>query len=616
MINNEFMLGCNYWASNAGTEMWVNWKPEVIERDFESLRSYGIKYLRAFPNWRDFQPIHPLLGGSVQLREYRLHDADLPENPYYIDSTMIERFGVFCDLAEKYKMKLIVGLITGWMSGRTFIPPALYGKDLAKDPTALLFEQKFVHGMATIFKDKPAIYAWDLGNECNVLVGAKTRDEAENWSMIISNAIRTADPNRPIVSGMDGRLGVEGVWRISDQAENTDILTTHPYPYWCDHSSEGEVTSVQTLMHATCSTKYYADIGGKGCLVEEIGTMGPMICDNETSANFLKLNLYSNWVNSALGVMWWCANEQIDLMFPPYDDNMPETELGMFDRTGKPKPVLDEYKKFSDWLSRAKLTLPKAEEDAVCLVTKTQDQWGCAYCSYVFARQAGVNISFADVMQGIPESNIYLMPSISGNKIMAAQNYRELIEKVASGAILYVSIDDGLISDFNNLAGIKVNNSRTKEESGLFELRGKKVLYERNRKYIITTNGAEAVACEENGEPIFTKYKYGKGTVYFLNFPMEKNAIGVCDAFDGDQHKVYEEIFADAKRKYLISVDNKYIGMTRHIEDDFEMIVMINYSPKSQVTDAKVKSGYRYEVLKGDISKIEPFEMTIVKIFK
>ena len=228
---------------------------------------------------------------------------------------MIKRFNIFCDLAEKYYMKLIVGILTGGMSGRNFIPPALYGKELASDSTALLLEQKFVSGMVNLFKDRRAIYAWDFGNECNHAINAKTHDEAENWTVMMSNAIKVADSEKPLVSGMSS-LGTIGTWRIEDQANNVDILTTHPYPYWVNHCRNGRITSIQTLLHATCETKYYSNIGNKPCLVEEIGTMGPMICDDEITANFMKLNLYSNWVNGALGVMWWCANEQLHLKFP------------------------------------------------------------------------------------------------------------------------------------------------------------------------------------------------------------------------------------------------------------------------------------------------------------
>ena len=41
--------------------------------------------------------------------------------------------------------------------------------------------------------------------------------------------------------------------------------------------------------HAGTETKYYADISHKPCLVEEIGTLGNMMCDEQTAAGFLRV---------------------------------------------------------------------------------------------------------------------------------------------------------------------------------------------------------------------------------------------------------------------------------------------------------------------------------------
>lgn len=60
----SFLIGCNYWASNAGIEMWRQFDADVIRRDFKELKSYGIEYLRVFPLWRDFQVAEPFFGGS------------------------------------------------------------------------------------------------------------------------------------------------------------------------------------------------------------------------------------------------------------------------------------------------------------------------------------------------------------------------------------------------------------------------------------------------------------------------------------------------------------------------------------------------------------------------
>ncbi len=38
-MENEFIIGCNYWASNAGTEMWNDWNEKIIEEDFKKLKN-------------------------------------------------------------------------------------------------------------------------------------------------------------------------------------------------------------------------------------------------------------------------------------------------------------------------------------------------------------------------------------------------------------------------------------------------------------------------------------------------------------------------------------------------------------------------------------------------
>lgn len=157
----DYILGCNYWASHAGVNMWIDWQEDVVDNDLRILSENGVEYLRVFPLWKDFQPVIPLYN-SRHLFEYRLANEKHPSNPYFIDETMMDRFEKFTEIASKYNIKFIVGLITGWMSGRLFVPPALYGKNPITDMTAIMFEQKFIKGFVQSFKDNNVIYAWDL----------------------------------------------------------------------------------------------------------------------------------------------------------------------------------------------------------------------------------------------------------------------------------------------------------------------------------------------------------------------------------------------------------------------------------------------------------------------
>ena len=59
-----FWLGCNYWDSEHGTDMWKYFDEKVIREDMECMKKYNVHYLRVFPNWRDFQPVVPMYGLS------------------------------------------------------------------------------------------------------------------------------------------------------------------------------------------------------------------------------------------------------------------------------------------------------------------------------------------------------------------------------------------------------------------------------------------------------------------------------------------------------------------------------------------------------------------------
>ena len=613
----EFMLGCNYWASNAGTEMWVNWDEDAIKKDFRILSENGVNTLRVFPIWRDFQPVYPLYTMAGELKEYRLNESDLPQNPYMLDEKMLERFSRFCDLAQEYGLKLIVGLLTGWMSGRLFIPPALFGKNLYTDSVALNFEQKFIEGFVKRMKDKPAIYAWNLGNECNCMSKAANHEEAETWTMVVCNAIRANDSERMIISGMHG-INIEGIWRIAEQAAHTDMLTTHPYPYFVQYCAKDKFSSYRTLMHATCETKYYSDIGNKPCLVEELGTLGPAMCDDATAAKFLHTNLFSNWVHGSEGVLWWCANEQIMLKTPPYTWNMCETELGMIYKNRKEKPVLLEMKKFSDWIKNIDFELPEAIEDGVCILTKDNDQWGVAYMAGVLAKQAKVNLKYAYINQEIPQSDVYLLPSVHTTHMMPSYMFEELKERIYNGATLYISNNNATISEFEELTGAHIIDSDFATDSGSFKLGDDTLRYSRSRRHIISANGSQVLSKDENGVPLITKYKYGKGIVYYVNFPVEDMAIVTENLQETNQYKVYREVFNEKIKEHIADSDCKHIGITQHnVDENSAYIVAINYSDKTVIPNIKIKDGYTVKrIIRGSLEQIEPFETFIIEVKK
>lgn len=548
----EFILGCNYWASNAGAEMWREFDIDVIHKDIKILAQNGVKCIRVFPNWRDFQPVMPLYKDAGSLACYCLEGEREPENDYYLDELMLGRFDSFLTICEKYNVKVIVGLITGWMSGRLFVPPALYDKNVITDPLAQYFEQLFVRGFITQFKYRNSIIAWDLGNECNGMGLVNARWEAANWTALMSNAIRATDAERPVISGMHN-LGVTTHWRINDQAMFTDMLTTHPYPYWSEHTRIDEILSYRTLMHPTAQTKFYGEIGGKPCMAEELGTMGPMICCNEYAGSFIRINLFSLWANGATGVMWWCSSDQNHLVTFPYSEQMVERELGMLDEQYQAKPVLEEIKKFSDFLSTLDFNLPSAQADAVCILTRDQRQWGIGYVTYLMFRQAGLNCQFSYGDQMIPDSKLYLLPSINGFQVLPKKQYDILKRKVYEGADLYISVNDGILSGFEELTGMRVIDSYQYPERGSVAIFGEEIQYVRSCNFKMKAVTAQVLVYDQSNEPLITVHTYGKGRVFLVNFPLEDNIVNKHNAFEGKEYILYKSLFKDYLNEYKVN---------------------------------------------------------------
>ena len=611
---DSFILGCNYWASHAGTDMWLNWDESQIDKDIALLKQNGIQFIRVFPNWRDFQPVEPILRGGAKVGEYMLTNYRDPENPWYLDNTMLDRFDRFCDLASKYDIKLIVGLLTGFMSGRTFIPPALINRNLFTDPIALQFEIKFIRGFVTRFAKRPEIYAWNPGNECNNLSSLvdteNPRYAAFTWLATITNTIRAYDNTRPIISGMHGLKVDEGAWLIQDQGECVDIMTTHPYPYFVKYCDIDPVDSIRSLMHATCETKFYSDVSKKPCLIEEIGTLGPTICTDEISGNFMRLNLFSNWAHGANGLLWWCAHDQNELDFPPYSWCMLERELGMLRNDMTPKPHLNELNKFNEWLKNTNIKVSKPLSDGVILLTKSQESWAIAFTAFILAKQAGLTLDFVAPNTDIPKSDVYFMPSVCGDKPIYFKYYEQLKKRVIEGATLYVSNDNAFFTQSSEFFGNDVIENEKKSISGQFKINNKTLNYSHNKHFVIKPKSSTVIATDCEGNPLITLNRYGKGKVYYVAFPLEKELSTMNRAFDGNMHEVYAMVAKDIIDKKSVHKNHPKVGLT----ENNGIITAINYSNKSVDPGFKFLNKSVDKIYYGNINNIGPCDACVFSL--
>lgn len=604
-----FVVGCNYWASHAGSDTWRDWQPEVIRADLRQLAEGGLQVLRVFPLWPDFQPITLLRGGGGAPREIRLGEQPLPDSETGragVSEIMLERFQFFADEAERNGLKLVVGLLTGWMSGRLYVPPALEGLNVLSDPLAMSWEIRFVRCFVRRFKQHPAINAWDLGNEVNSMARV-TPAEAYTWTSAITGAIRREDPSRPIVSGLHGDIAI---WSPEMLGENLELLTTHPYPYWTAYADQDPVNTMRTILHSTSESLLYAGLGGRPCLAEEVGTLGAMLASDAIAADFIRSCLFSLWAHDCHGLLWWCAYDQEHLAHAPYDWNTCERELGLFRSDRSPKPVLAELGNFRHLLAALPASanpLPARRCEAVCLLPLDTDPWKLAYSSFILAKQAGFDLDFQYGEQALKEAAVYLVPSVRGVNVITRHRWLAVLEKVKAGATLYLSLDDAILSGFEETFGLQVQTRQKRSAPVRLALDGAgEFSIGASFRLNLRAAGAEVLGREEDGNPAFTRCAYGQGQIYFLSVPIERILTETPGAFLPGAPawwKVYAQVAESAMAGRVVSKANPLVGLSEHpLNENERWVVAINYSPDALEEDLRLADGWQVsEVAHGEL---------------
>ncbi len=592
-----FILGVNYWASHAGTNMWHDWDERVIEEDLRRLTGMNIRFLRVFPLWSDFQPIKQLYAYAGGKKEVRYENEEpLPfteEGKAGVDPIMMERFATFCRLADKHGIKLIVSFITGWMSGRLYVPRLLESANVLTDPNAIMWQVRFVQYMVKRFKEETVIAAWELGNECNCLASA-TREQAWIWAKAITMAVKELDNTRPILSGMHS-LRPTGNFTIQDQGEITDMLTTHPYPLFTPFCNTDPMHKMKSALHAAAESEVYAGLSGKPCFPEEVGVLGPMIISDEKAADYFTASAMTAWAHNQRAYMWWCANEQTNLHHAPYDWGGIERELGVFYADHSPKPVLKAMKKLQEYADAFPIELSAPVKDAVCILTREQDTWAAAYGSFLLAKQAGLELRFCYAEDEIPCSDVYLVPSVIGDNCLYYRTFLDLTERVKNGATLYISSGGAFFSGFEALTGLRPEYRTVQAHTdGVILPDGTELFLSAPVTNPMTPTTAKAVLTTEDGQPALTVNTYGEGKVWFLNYPIEEHTAKTPNGIYEQFYKIYGLMELRSPERVATKFD-PYIGVTEHMAGEKRILVLINYEPEDTETSIEVLPGWLVE---------------------
>lgn len=233
-------------------------------------------------------------------------------------------------------------------------------------------------------------------------------------------------------------------------------------------------------------------------------------------------------------------------------------------------------KKFQDELQEMPFgVLPPREVDAVVAITSLKDMWKTAYGTFILSKEAGFEIEYCnmDTIDALPQSNFYIVPSVSGYEVMDLHKYQLLLQAAENGATVVVSADNGMLEPFEEFFGCTVEYSAELPEKLSFTIDGRNYTFNAGFTRRIKVSGADVIAVLDDGTPLITRKKYGKGQLIYVSAALENEALTPGNNFYHIYRKLAQLAGVDTPEK------SPEIGITRHILDDgSEVKFFINYS--------------------------------------
>ena len=254
--------------------------------------------------------------------------------------------------------------------------------------------------------------------------------------------------------------------------------------------------------------------------------------------------------------------------------------------------------------------LPRHSVNATILVPR--DDGGAPNnllrASYMLAKQANLDVRFSYIQDPIPDSPLYIIPSIKSSKSMQKNRLDELLLKVKNGRVLYLCADSGLLRQVPDIMGVSIAYREEVNREKLLHLGDACLPVRAQYFYKPESADAEVIGRDENGDGVFFKHRYGKGYVYFLTLPLEAYLAGKQGAFFAEDPPRYDLVYRELARtagiRRIADSDHPYVRLTEHIIDEKSLyVVAINYSNKPTTARLTIAPEYTASTVWGNIAE-------------
>lgn len=364
---------------------WKDFDAGEVRDEFALIQETGLNIVRLFLLWDDWQPT--------------------PDN---VSTDCLKHFGTVCDLAAEHGLGLDVTFFTGHMSGPNWSPSwlldahgriptgepwlkqVLSGGELVEggyrnpfqDSVALEAERLLLRTVVGEYKDHPAIWMWNLGNEPDLFAWPESAPIGRAWVHEMTQLIKGIDPKHPVTCGLHtASLLKDNGLRVNDVFGETDVAVMHGYPMYAEGWSRGPLDAdfvpyICALTTALSGKPTLAEEFG-GCTVgkdepsqtwewEQLGRMRTQFMASEDDLAAYLAEVLPRLVEAgSTGALTWCFADYIPELWvkPPCDEQRHERFFGLVRPDGTLKPHAKVMKEFAATKPTVKTPAHKFELD-------------------------------------------------------------------------------------------------------------------------------------------------------------------------------------------------------------------------------------------------------------
>jgi hypothetical protein len=203
------------------------------------------------------------------------------------------------------------------------------------------------------------------------------------------------------------------------------------------------------------------------------------------------------------------------------------------------------------------------------------------WSAFMLAKQAGFDMRFQYVDEPLVDSALYVVPGICGANWSRNHEMQALLERVRAGATLYLSMDDGALSPFEEVFGASVDYREARRGPAQFTRGGVQYAIDAPFRLALLCDDAEILATEADGNPVYIRHAFGRGEVYLLTLPLERYLAGRAGAFHRPGEAPWFELYRAFAGRVLaqraVRSSHPLVTLTEHPDGDQHLwVVAVN----------------------------------------